>query len=41
MSCVENNERQILPKTVKPTHYELTLQPDLTIFTFHGQVKVK
>ncbi|CAO3701011.1 unnamed protein product [Rhizopus microsporus] len=37
---VDNPERQVLPTNVKPTHYDLTLQPNLTTFEFHGVVKV-
>lgn len=40
-SSAENPNRQVLPTNVKPTHYDLTLQPNLQTFEFHGQVKVK
>lgn len=40
-SAVENPDRQVLPTNVKPTHYDLTLQPNLKTFVFHGHVKVK
>jgi hypothetical protein len=40
-SKVENPDRQVLPTNVKPTHYDLTLQPNLKTFVFYGQVKVK
>lgn len=40
-SSAENPNRQVLPTNVKPTHYDLTLQPNLKTFEFHGQVKVK
>ncbi|KAI8393953.1 aminopeptidase [Radiomyces spectabilis] len=33
-------ERQVLPTNVKPVHYDLTLQPNLETFVFHGRVKV-
>ncbi|KAG1469429.1 hypothetical protein G6F56_003261 [Rhizopus delemar] len=39
-SSAENPNRQVLPTNVKPTHYDLTLQPNLQTFEFHGQVKV-
>lgn len=34
-------ERQVLPTVVKPTHYDLWLQPNLDTFIFQGQVKIK
>ncbi|KAI9303817.1 aminopeptidase [Cunninghamella echinulata] len=33
-------ERQVLPTVVKPTHYDLWLQPNLDTFIFQGQVKI-
>ncbi|EIE91503.1 hypothetical protein G6F46_002840 [Rhizopus delemar] len=39
-SSAENPNRQVLPTNVKPTHYDLTLQPNLKTFEFYGQVKV-
>ena len=33
-------ERVLLPKELKPTHYELTLTPNLIDFTFAGHVVV-
>ncbi|KAI8393668.1 aminopeptidase [Radiomyces spectabilis] len=33
-------DRQVLPTNVKPTHYDLTLSPDLQAFVFQGRVKV-
>ncbi|KAJ5263480.1 hypothetical protein N7478_011085 [Penicillium angulare] len=30
-----------LPTTVRPIHYDLTLEPDLENFVFHGCVKIK
>ncbi|KAF2480971.1 peptidase family M1-domain-containing protein [Neohortaea acidophila] len=32
--------RQVLPKNVKPLHYDLVLEPDLEKFTFDGQVTI-
>ncbi|KAJ9085937.1 hypothetical protein DSO57_1009263 [Entomophthora muscae] len=32
--------RQVLPKSARPTHYVLTLTPDLEKFTFEGQVTI-
>ncbi|KAF9348049.1 Aminopeptidase 2 mitochondrial [Mortierella sp. AD094] len=32
--------RVVLPTNVRPTHYDLTLTPDLTNFTFHGHVLI-
>src|SRR5438105_6730444 len=29
-----------LPKTIRPTHYQLTLTPDLQAFTFEGEVAI-
>ncbi|KAI7900637.1 aminopeptidase [Cokeromyces recurvatus] len=39
-SAAKNPERQVLPTNVKPTHYDLTLQPNLKTFVFQGHVKV-
>lgn len=33
--------REILPTNVKPTHYNLTLEPDLEEFTYQGTVKIE
>ncbi|KAH7054028.1 aminopeptidase [Linnemannia elongata] len=32
--------RVVLPTNVRPTHYDLTLIPDLTTFNFYGQVLI-
>ncbi|KAF9169052.1 Aminopeptidase 2 mitochondrial [Mortierella sp. AD011] len=32
--------RVVLPTNVRPTHYDITLTPDLTNFTFHGQILI-
>lgn len=32
--------RVVLPTNVRPTHYDLSLTPDLKNFTFHGQVNI-
>ena len=31
---------QVLPKDVRPTNYALTLQPDLELFNFRGNVDI-
>ncbi|KAI9290700.1 hypothetical protein K502DRAFT_326607 [Neoconidiobolus thromboides FSU 785] len=38
-----NAEREVLPTNVRPSHYVLTLTPDLNNFTFqgHAQIKIK
>ncbi|GMF62557.1 unnamed protein product [[Candida] boidinii] len=33
--------RQILPTNVKPTHYNVTLEPLFDSFTFNGEVKIE
>lgn len=33
--------REVLPTNVKPTHYDLTLEPDLLKFTYQGTVKIE
>lgn len=33
--------REVLPHTVKPLHYHLTLEPDLKNFTFAGTVAIE
>lgn len=35
------HQRQILPATVKPTHYDLNLTPNLNDFVYSGTVKVE
>lgn len=37
MSCVVPMKFERLPELAKPTHYALTLSPDLKNFTFRGQ----
>ncbi|KAG0013555.1 Aminopeptidase 2 mitochondrial [Entomortierella chlamydospora] len=32
--------RVVLPTNVRPTHYDITLTPDLINFTFHGQILI-
>ena len=32
--------RQVLPKNVKPTHYDLTLEPNLETFAYDGRVTI-
>lgn len=39
-SAVNVAGRELLPANVVPTHYDLTLEPDLTKFTFNGTVIV-
>ncbi|KAF1836744.1 hypothetical protein BDW02DRAFT_566686 [Decorospora gaudefroyi] len=34
------NGRQVLPANVKPTHYDLTLEPDFDKFTYEGTVTI-
>ncbi|KAI8888752.1 aminopeptidase [Backusella circina FSU 941] len=38
--AVDGRVRQILPTSVKPTHYSLYLKPDLTAFTYNGTESV-
>lgn len=33
--------REVLPKNVKPLHYDLTLEPDLEKFTYEGHVTIE
>jgi aminopeptidase 2 len=33
--------REILPANVKPTNYDLTLEPDFENFTYDGSVKIE
>lgn len=33
--------REVLPKNVKPLHYDLTLEPDLEKFTYEGTVTIE
>lgn len=33
--------REVLPKNVKPLHYDLTLEPDFTKFTYEGTVAIE
>ncbi len=35
------DERQVLPSTVIPIHYDLTITPDVAAFTFKGSVRIK
>lgn len=34
-------KREVLPTNVKPTHYDLTLEPDLEKFTYEGEVIIE
>ncbi|OWB68833.1 hypothetical protein B5S30_g4223 [[Candida] boidinii] len=40
-STVYVTGRQILPTNVKPTHYNVTLEPLFDSFTFNGEVKIE
>lgn len=33
--------REVLPKNVKPVHYDLTLEPDFEKFTYDGSVVIE
>ena len=33
--------REVLPTNVKPTHYDLTLEPDFEKFTYDGTVIIE
>jgi len=33
--------REVLPANVKPTHYDITLEPDLEGFTYTGKVIIE
>ena len=33
--------REVLPKNVKPIHYDLTLEPDFEKFTYEGEVVIE
>lgn len=33
--------REVLPKNVKPTHYDLTLEPDFEKFIYEGKVVIE
>ena len=33
--------REVLPTNVKPTHYELTLEPDFAKFNYEGTVVIE
>ena len=36
-----SNGREVLPTNVKPTHYDLTLEPDLAKHTYTGTVSIE
>ena len=33
--------REVLPKNVKPVHYDLTLEPNLETFEYEGKVVIE
>ena len=33
--------REVLPTNVRPVHYELTLEPNFTDFTYNGTVAIE
>lgn len=33
--------REVLPKNVRPVHYDLTLEPDFTTFKYEGKVVIE
>jgi hypothetical protein len=35
------NERIVLPKNVRPVHYDLEIKPDMEKFVFDGKVSIK
>ncbi len=39
-SAAAPHAREVLPDTVVPLHYDLTLSPDLDALTFHGKVSI-
>ena len=36
-----NGGRDVLPTHVKPTHYDLTLEPNFETFEFRGEVIIR
>lgn len=40
-SMVVKNARVLLPTNVKPSHYDLTLEPDFEKFTYEGNVVIE
>lgn len=39
-SMVVSHGREVLPTNVRPTHYDLSLEPDLEAFTYTGSVVI-
>ena len=39
-SSTESESRQVLPSTIVPLHYDLTISPDAQNLTFQGTVKI-
>ena len=33
--------REVLPKNVKPTHYNVELEPDLEQYTYNGSIDIE
>lgn len=40
-STIDVFGREVLPKNVKPVHYDLTLEPDFEKFTYEGEVAIE
>lgn len=36
-----DSHREVLPKNVKPLHYDLTMEPDFEKFTYEGKVVIE
>ena len=34
-------DREVLPNNVQPTHYDLTITPNMEAFTFEGRVLIR
>jgi len=34
-------DRDVLPRNVKPTHYDVTIRPDMDKFVFSGTVNIQ
>ena len=40
-AAVASQGREVLPTNVKPTHYDLTLEPDFEKFSYEGTVVIE